>query len=135
MAQATTPPGNDAALAARLGADDYGMRSYVLVVLKTGPNWIAPGSDRDEMFRGHFAYTKRLSDKGKLILAGPFDGVHGWRGLFVFAAPDIDEANPPAATDPVLVRVEMMAAHHKHYGTAALMFIPEIYERLAKKRM
>jgi uncharacterized protein YciI len=135
MAEEATPPGYDAALAARLGADDYGMRSYVLVVLKTGPNRIAPGPERDEMFRGHFANMKRLSDEGKLILAGPFDGVDGWRGLFVFAARDIDEAKQLAATDPVLVKGEMVAEYHKYYGTAALMLIPETYEKLAKKRM
>lgn len=30
-------PGLDAELARRTGADDYGMRRYVLVILRTGP--------------------------------------------------------------------------------------------------
>jgi len=34
---ATATPTYDAALAKRLGADERGMRSYVLVILKTGP--------------------------------------------------------------------------------------------------
>ena len=111
------------------------MRRYVLVVLKTGPNRMAPGPERDEMFRDHFANMKRLSDAGKLILAGPFDGVDGWRGLFVFAVRDIDEARQLAATGPVLVKGEMVAGYHKYYGTAALMLIPETHAKLAKKRM
>jgi uncharacterized protein YciI len=135
MAEEATPPGYDAALAARLGADDNGMRSYVLVVLKTGPNTMAPGPERDEMFRGHFANMKRLSDAGKLVLAGPFDGVDGWRGLFVFAVRDIDEARQLAATDPVLVKGEMVAEYHKYYGSAALMLVPETYQKLAKTPM
>ncbi len=124
----------DAAMAARLGADDYGMRSYVLVVLKTGPNKIPPGAERDEMFQGHFANMKRLSEAGKLVLAGPFDGVDGWRGLFVFAVKEIDEAKQLAATDPVLVKGEMIAEYHKYFGSAAIMIIPEVHEKLAKKR-
>lgn len=127
-------PGHDAELAARTGADDYGMRGYVLVVLKTGPTRVPDGPERDEMFRGHFANMKRLSDEGKLVLAGPFDGVDGWRGLFIFATRDIDEARQLAATDPVLVKGEMVAEFHKYYGSAALMLVREAHEKLAKKR-
>lgn len=124
----------DEALARRAGADDYGMRSYVLVVLKTGPTRVPDGPERDEMFRGHFANMKRLSQDGKLVLAGPFDGVDGWRGLFVFAVNDIEEARQLAASDPVLAKGEMVAEYHKYYGSAALMLVREMHEKLAKKR-
>lgn len=128
------PPAHDPALASRLGADERGMRSYVLVVLKTGPNKLPAGPERDEMFRGHFANIKRLADAGKLVLAGPFDGVDGWRGLFVFAVKDIEEARQLAATDPVLVKGEMVAEYHRYYGSAALMLVPEFHDRLARPR-
>ena len=124
----------DEALANRTGADEYGMRGYVLVVLKTGPTRVPDGPERDAMFRGHFANMKRLSEEGKLVLAGPFDGVDGWRGLFVFAVKDIDEARQLAATDPVLAKGEMVAEYHKYYGPAALMLVRETHEKLAKKR-
>lgn len=134
QAQPQGNPAYDEALAARLGADEYGMKHYVLVVLKTGPNKMPAGAQRDEMFKGHFANMKRLSDEGKLVLAGPFDGVDGWRGLFVFAVKDIDEAKQLAATDPVLVKGEMVAEYHKYYGSAALMLVRETHDKLAKKR-
>jgi uncharacterized protein YciI len=124
----------DEALARSLGADDYGMKHYVLVVLKTGPNRMPAGPARDEMFRGHFANMKRLSDEGKLALAGPFDGVDGWRGLFILAVPDIDEARKLAATDPVIINGEMVAEYHKYYGSAALMLVRDAHDRVAKKR-
>ena len=57
--KAISNPKYDAEAAKRLGADQRGMRSYVLVVLKTGPNKVAPGKERDEMFAGHFANKKR----------------------------------------------------------------------------
>jgi uncharacterized protein YciI len=125
----------DEALAAKFGADEYGMRSYVLVILKAGPNKVPAGPERDEMFRGHFANMKRLSEEGKLVLAGPLDGVDGWRGLFLFAVREIDEARQIAATDPVIAKGEMVAEYRKYYGSAALIGIREVHERLAKKRM
>jgi uncharacterized protein YciI len=123
----------DETLAGRLGADEYGMRHYVLVVLKTGPNKMPAGPERDEMYRGHFANMKRLSEEGKLVLAGPLDGVDGWRGLFVFAVGDIEEARKLAASDPVLIKGEMVAEYHKYYGSAAVMLVREVHDKLAKK--
>jgi len=127
-------PTYDAELARSVGADDSGMRSYVLVVLKTGPNKVPAGAERDEMFRGHFANIKRLSAAGKLALAGPFDGVDDWRGLFVFAVPDIAEARKHVETDPVIVKGEMVAEYHQYYGSAALMLVRDAHEKIAKKR-
>jgi uncharacterized protein YciI len=123
--------GYDAALAERLGADANGMRPYVLVVLKTGPTRVPDGDARKAMFAGHFANIRRLSDEGKLVLAGPFDGVDGWRGLFVLAVADIEEARAITATDPVIDEGEMVAEYHGWYGSAALLMVPEIHQRLA----
>jgi uncharacterized protein YciI len=127
-------PQYDPELARSVGADDRGMRSYILVILKTGPNKVPAGTERDEMFAGHFANINRLSAEGKLALAGPLDGVDGWRGLFVLAASDIDEAKKYVATDPVIIKGEMVAEYHKYYGSAALMLVRDAHERVAKTR-
>lgn len=133
---AAQPPSaveHDAELARRLGADEYGMRAYVLVVLKSGPTRMPDGPERDAMFRGHFANMQRLADAGKLVLAGPLDGVDGWRGLFVFAVQDIEEARRLAASDPVLASGEMVAEYHRYHGSAALMLVNEIHGKLETK--
>jgi uncharacterized protein YciI len=132
-AEDAPPPQYDEALAQTLGADDRGMRSYVLVILKTGPSRIPDGPERDEMFRDHFANMTRLSDEGKLALAGPLDGVDGWRGLFILAVSDLEEAKALAATDPVIIKGEMVAEYHKYYGSAALMLVKDAHKRVAKK--
>lgn len=119
--------------AKRLGASPNGMRNYVLVVLKTGPNRVPAGPERNEMFAGHFANIKRLSDEGKLVTAGPADGVDGWRGIFIFAVKEIEEAQQLTVTDPVIVKGEMVAEYHKMYMSAALMEIPEIHKKLSEK--
>jgi len=125
----------DAALAKRLGADERGMRRYVLVILKTGPTRVPDGDARKAMFAGHFANIERLSKEGKLALAGPFDkDPAGWRGLYVFAVETVEEARRLTATDPVIVNGEMVAEFHPWYGSAATMMIPELHDRLMPKK-
>jgi uncharacterized protein YciI len=126
------PPARDAALATRLGADERGMRSYVLVVLRTGPTRVPDGAAREAMFAGHFANMERLAKAGKLVLAGPFEqDPDGWRGLFVFAVADVEEARQLVATDPVVVQGEMVAEYHRWYGSAAVMVVPDTHARIA----
>ncbi len=130
------PPANpkyDAELAKKLGADERGMRSYVLVILKTGPKTMPAGKERDEMFAGHFANMTRLAEEGKLVLAGPLDRVDGWRGLFVFAVNSIEEAKKLTEADPVIINGEMIAEYHKYYGSAGLMMVNEIHEKISKQ--
>jgi uncharacterized protein YciI len=123
----------DAELAKSLGADERGMRSYVMVILKTGPNQVPKGPARDAMFQGHFANITRLANEKKLALAGPFEGTDGWRGVFIFATADIDQAKEYVATDPVIVQGEMVAEYHKFYGSAGLMMLNEIHNKIQKK--
>lgn len=131
-AEATAGPSSyDAALAASVGADERGMRSYVFVILKTGPVRVPDGPERDAMFRGHFANMQRLSDAGKLAYAGPLDGVDGRRGVFILATADLEEAKQLVATDPVIVQGEMVAEYHKHYGSAALMLVRDAHKRIS----
>lgn len=125
-----TAPRFDAALAARTGADARGMRPYVLVILKSSDTPVPAGEARDAMFRGHFANMERLAGEGKLVLAGPLDGVDGWRGLFVLAVDDLDEARALVATDPVVAQGEMVPELHRYYGSAALMLINELHAQL-----
>ncbi|MBX9402748.1 YciI family protein [Lysobacter sp. BMK333-48F3] len=134
-AQQAPAPAYDAELAQRLGADERGMRRYVLVILKTGPKRVADGEERKAMFAGHFANIERLAKAGKLALAGPFaEDPDGWRGLFLLAVDDIEEARRLTATDPVIERGEMIAEYHRWYGSAAAMAIPELHDRLLPKR-
>ena len=134
---AATPPATsyayDAALARSVGADEHGMRRYVLVILRSGPTPVPAGAQRDEMFRGHFANMKRLSDEGKLVLAGPLGGDDGARGIFVLAVPDVAQARELVATDPVVIQGEMVAEYHPYFGSAALMLIPGLHEKIARK--
>lgn len=64
-------PDYDSALAKKLDADDYGMKMYVLVILKTGTNTTEDKKIKDSLFAGHMDNINRLVKINKLVVAGP----------------------------------------------------------------
>ena len=130
---ATPAPRYDAALAQSLGADERGMRQFVLVILKTGPNKMTDPEARKQMFQGHFANINRLAADKKLALAGPLDGKEGRRGIFVLATTDIEEAKKWVALDPVIVHGEMVAEYDQFWGSAGLMMVNDVHGKIEKK--
>ncbi|AXE63433.1 hypothetical protein BBF93_03760 [Hyphomonas sp. CACIAM 19H1] len=129
------PPAYDAALAERLGADDLGMRSYVLAILKTGPQdaAITDKDQRADLFAGHFSNMGRLAEDGKLVLAGPLGGEDGRRGLFILNTADIATAQEWVASDPTIEAGIFTVDYSKYYGSAALMQVNEVHAKIQKK--
>ena len=132
QAPSQTPPKYDAELAKSLGGNDNGMRKYVFVVLRTGPNKVPAGQERTDMFAGHMANIQRLANERKLAYAGPLDGVDGARGIFILAVESIDEARALVATDPVIIKGEMVAEYHTHFGSAGLMMVNQVHSQIMK---
>lgn len=127
----------DAELARRLGADPYGMRSFVIAILKTGPNdATVTGEERQEIFKGHFANMSRLAGDGKLALAGPFgENDRAFRGLFFLAVETLEEARALAQTDPAVKAGVFVVEYLPWYGSAALMQVNDIHARIQEKAM
>jgi uncharacterized protein len=111
----------DSTLAQKLGADDYGMKSYVFVILKTGSNTTTDKAFIDSCFRGHMNNISRLVDEGKLIVAGPLGkNENSYRGIFIFNVPTIEEAEELVQTDPAINSRLLDVDLYKWYGSAAL---------------
>jgi uncharacterized protein YciI len=124
----------DSALAKKLNADDYGMKQYVLVLLKTGPSNITDKQALDSIFRGHMANIKRLAAENKLVLAGPTgENDKNYEGIFVFNTGNVDEAKQWLSTDPAVQSRHLDAEVYSWYGSAALQEIPALHEKLQKK--
>ena len=124
----------DAELAKKLGADKYGMKSYVLAILKTGPKDAEIiGKERDEMFKGHMANMSKLAGEGKLAVAGPF-GKNDiqFRGLFILNVTTVEEAKKLTDTDPVVKAGMMIVEFVPWYGSAALMQTSENHRKIAE---
>ena len=133
-AETLPPPGYDAALAQKLGADDYGMKPYVLVILKTGPKTDAPPAERQKAFSGHMANIQRLAKENKLALAGPMmKNDKGYQGIFIFNVPTIKEAEELVATDPAVAGGFLSFEFFGWYGTAALPEVLPLHARIEKK--
>lgn len=125
----------DADLAAELGADEYGMKSYVFVLLKTGKTKIDDPNKSKEVFAGHFANMNRLAKEGKLVLAGPFVDGDSKRGLFILNVATIEEAEELVKTDPGVIAGVFDYELTKLYCSAALMKINEIHATVQKTKI
>jgi len=121
-------------LATQLGADEYGMKSYVVVLLKTGPTdaEITDETERAKLFAGHFANMNRLAEEGKLVLAGPFVDHDSMRGLLVLNVETTEEAEALVKTDPTVDAGIFVYEMSKLYSSAALMQVNEIHEAIQK---
>lgn len=122
----------DSALAQKLGADEYGMKKYVMAFLKTGPYEEKDSVKRAELHRGHLDNIFRLADEGKLALAGPFMDDSDMRGVFVFNVPTVEEAKALTETDPAIKAGLFVIEYYPWYGSAAACMINEQHKRIAK---
>ncbi len=132
LAQAKENPNYDAALAAKLGADERGMKMYVMCFLKTGPLKVDDPKKRSELMAGHFGMINRLAGEGKLVLAGPFSEGGEFRGIYVFDVKTIEEAQKLTETDPSIKEGYFKVEFIKWYGSAALMEVNGTHKKLSK---
>jgi len=124
----------DSALAKKLNADDYGMKQYVLVLLKKGSVELTDKNVRDSVFHGHMANIMRLAAEKKLILAGPTgENDKNYEGIFVFNTADVKEAKQWLSTDPAIQANDLDAEIYPWYCTAALQEIPALHQQIQKK--
>ena len=124
----------DSVLANRLGADDYGMRKYVMAFLKAGPNRSQSKEDAAKIQKAHMDNIKRMAEEGKLVVAGPFMDDGDIRGIYIFDVPTVEEARALTETDPAIQAGRLAMELHPWYGSAALLEVNTIHNRLQKKK-
>jgi uncharacterized protein YciI len=124
----------DSTLAKSFGADDYGMKTYVFVLLKSGSNNMEKGAARDSIFSGHIKNIRRLADEGKLVIAGPFeDNDKSFRGIFILNVKTIEEARELLKSDPAVHAKILDAELYGWYGSAAIGEYLKIQKSIEKK--
>jgi len=128
-------PNYNPALAEELGADDYGMKSYVLVILKTGSNQSEDSELIQSSFAGHMQNINRLVDSGELIVAGPlFSNPQNYRGIFILNVDSIEKAEELLQTDPAINKNFLDAELFQWYGSAALGEYLEAADQIWKQK-
>jgi uncharacterized protein YciI len=123
----------DSLLAKQVGADDYGMKKYIMAFLKSGPVKIKDSVQREELQRKHLKNIMRLAADGTLIMEGPFLDDQAMRGIFIFNVETVDEARVIAETDPAVKAGTLVLELHPWYGSAALVEISRIHKTIEKK--
>lgn len=134
IAQEPAPPPvtYDAERAERLGADQYGMRSYIFVTLRTGPTEITDPDTRRELFAGHFANMQAMAERGELVLAGPLQDEGDKRGIFILDVENIDAAKALLEGDPTISSGLLVAEYSDLYASAALVELNGIHAVIQK---
>ena len=126
-------PGYNKSLADSLGADEYGMKMYVFVILKTGTAVITEKKITDSLFRGHMENISRLANSGKLVVAGPMQkNDKNYRGIFILNVKTINEAKLLLDTDPAVKSRLLDAELYNWYGSAALSMYLPYHEKVEK---
>jgi uncharacterized protein YciI len=126
------PEGYDQALAEELVADEWGMHRYVLALLKSGPNRDQDSTTAAELQAAHMANIERMAEEGDLVLAGPFLDDGDLRGIYVFDVETIEEARALTESDPAIQAGRLEMELHPWYGSAALMQVNEVHQKLMK---
>ena len=125
----------NAQLAQKLGADELGMKMYVLVILKTGDTKIEDKALRDSLFRGHFANINKLADEGKLVVAGPLEkNENQYRGIFILDVKTFAEAGLLLQNDPTVSQGIFKPEMYEWYGSAALPVYMQTHKKIQKSR-
>ncbi len=129
-------PNYDSTLALKLGADDYGMKSYFFVILKSGTNATTDPELINKSFRGHLDNINRLAAEGKLIVAGPLNkNNNNYRGIFILNnIPTIDNAKEILNTDPAISNGLLDYDIYTWYGAAALPEYLPISDKIWKNK-
>lgn len=125
----------DEQLATQAGADDYGMKTYVMAFLKRGPNRSGSDDERAKLQRAHLDNINRLAEAGKLVLAGPFLDDGELRGIYIFNVSTVDEAKLLTESDPAIKAGSLVMELVPWYGSAALTQIGELHGKFAKKQI
>lgn len=129
-------PNYDEVIAKRLGGDDYGMKSYFLVILETGSNTTKDKELISDSFKGHLNNIDKLVEEGKIIVAGPFaKNENSYRGIFIFnQVNSMEEVKELLQSDLAIQNQLLDYEIFTWYGSAALPEYLPISEKIWKSK-
>ena len=123
----------DEALAKKLGADNYGIKMYVLVMLKSGTNTTETKAKTDSLFAGHMTNMGKMVEMQKLIVAGPMGkNDKNYRGIFILNTKSIEEAKKLLESDPAIKAKLLEPELYNWYGSAALAEYLPFHDKIQK---
>jgi len=126
-------PNYDSQLAEKYGADDYGMKKFIFVILKTGSNTSTDTAFTNKCFAGHMANINKLVKDQKLLVAGPMKkNENKVRGIFILDTPTIETAKELLLGDLAVTEKIFEPEYYEWYGSAALAAYLEASDKIWK---
>ncbi|NNF21577.1 MAG: hypothetical protein HKN67_06530 [Saprospiraceae bacterium] len=123
----------DSIKAANYGADQYGMKKYVMAFLKKGPNRDLDSIKAAELQMAHLENIGKMAEAGKLVLAGPFLDDGALRGIYIFNVSSLEEAETLTNTDPAVQAGSLTLELREWYGSAGLLEVNKVHKTLSKQ--
>jgi uncharacterized protein YciI len=122
-------------LATSLGADQYGMKAYTIVMLTTGTAKIEDKAKMSSLMKGHMENIGKLANEGKIVVAGPFleKNKENYRGMFIFNTKSKEEAEQWVKTDPAVQAGVFSYEIFPWYGSAALPLYLKHHDEISKE--
>ncbi|WP_297090705.1 YciI family protein [uncultured Draconibacterium sp.] len=84
------------------GDTTYTMKRYVFMLLNKGETRSQDSIQAAKIQEQHLAHLNKLSEEGKLIVAGPFEEGGDHRGLLIFDVATVEEALQLEGADPAV---------------------------------
>jgi uncharacterized protein YciI len=125
----------DSVLAKNLGADQYGMKHYVMAFLKPGTVVLKDSVQRKQLMQAHLKNIGLLPKEGKLAIAGPFLDGGNYAGVYIFNVTNVADAKALVETDPAVKAGVFSFEMHPWYGSAALMQVVPIHNTIQKSSL
>lgn len=131
----TEKPKFNQELATSLGADQYGMKPYTIVMLTTGTAKIEDKAKMGSLMKGHMENIGKLANEGKIVVAGPFleKNKENYRGMFIFNTKSKEEAEQWVKTDPAVQAGIFSYEIFPWYGSAALPLYMKHHDEISKE--
>lgn len=80
----------------------YTMKKYFICFLKAGPNRSAGPEEAKKLQEAHLKHMSDLAEEDKICIAGPFGDDTSLRGIVIYNAKTLEEAQSYANGDPMV---------------------------------
>lgn len=98
------------------GDSIYILKKYYICFLKSGPKKSESPEEGMALQKAHLDHMSQLANEGKICIAGPFANDTELRGIVIYSAQSIEEAQTYADTDPMVKAGILIAEIHQWWA-------------------
>lgn len=96
--------------------EEFEMKQYFFVILKTGPNRAQDSAAAAEIQKGHLEHLTKMYLEGKMDIAGPFMDDWVARGICIYNVATKEEVEELVSRDPAIKSGRLVAEIHPWYA-------------------